>query len=362
MKNQNSFQKVVILSRTTFRETKNLLFKNKIQGWILRFAQNDKTIKLFLFGLIVILSTAYFGCGKNHNGAIEASGTLEAVEVSVSSKVSGQLINLFVSEGTSVQKGDTLAELDHELLALQLKQAEAGVDAAEAQYDLLRNGAREEDLKLAKESLVQAEASFNSAENDFKRIKELYSQHSVSQKQYEDAESRFTITQAQLNSAKQNLQKLQRFARPEDLNAAKARVEQARAQANIIKKQIKDSYIIAPVSGVVTHKPVEVGELISTGTVMAKISRLEKMELRIYVSETELGKVKLGGSADVVIDTYPEKSFAGKVVYVSPTAEFTPRNIQTKDERTKLVFGIKLEVENPSGELKSGMPADAYLK
>lgn len=311
---------------------------------------------------IVALLFFVSGCSNNHDGAIEASGTLEAVEVNVSSKVAGQLLQLNVAEGTKVQAGDTLAILDHEMLTLQLQQAVAGVNAAEAQYDLLKNGAREEDLKLASESLVQAEASFATAETDYKRIKELYEQHSVSQKHFEDAESRYTITKAQRNGAKQNLQKLQRFARPEDLNAAKARVEQAQAQANIIRKQIKDSYIIAPASGTITHKPVEEGELIGTGSVVVKISRLEKMELRIFVSETELGKVKLGGNADVVIDTYPDKTYPGTVVYVSPTAEFTPRNVQTKDERTKLVFGIKLEVENMNGELKSGMPADAFLK
>ncbi|MDD8018458.1 MAG: efflux RND transporter periplasmic adaptor subunit [Bacteroidota bacterium] len=317
---------------------------------------------LFSSFYILLFLVPFSGCGNNHHGAIEASGTLEAVDVNVSSKVSGQLLQLLVNEGSLVKAGDTLVILDHDMLTLQLRQTEAGVNVAAAQYDLLKNGAREEDIKLGKASVVQAEASFTTAETDYKRIKELFEQHSVSQKQYEDAESRYTITKAQLISAEQNLQKLVRFARPEDLNAAKARVEQAQAQANIIKKQIRDSYIIAPSSGTITNKPVEEGELIGAGAVVARISRLEKMELRIYVSETELGKVKLGGDADVVIDTYPDKSYPGKVVYVSPTAEFTPRNVQTKDERTKLVFGIKLEVDNPNGDLKSGMPADAYLK
>lgn len=311
---------------------------------------------------VAMLMIGLGGCGNDRDGAIEASGTLEAVEIKVSSKVSGQLLHLGVAEGSTVHAGDTLAILDHEMLALQLQQAEAGVDAAKAQYDLLNNGAREEDVKLANEAVVQAEASHGSAEADYRRIKDLYAEHSVSQKQYEDAESRYTITKAQLNAARQNLKKLQHFTRPEDLNAAQARVEQAQAQANIIRKQIKDSYIIAPASGAVTHKPVEVGELITAGSVVVKIARLEKMELRIYVSETELGKVKLGGTADIVIDTYPDKTYPGKIVYVSPVAEFTPRNVQTKDERTKLVFGVKLEVENPDGELKSGMPADAFLK
>ena len=323
----------------------------------------SKKNKLIIYSLFVFsISITIIGCGNKRTAEIEASGTLEAVEVNVSAKGSGQLMKLNISEGSKVQIGDTLAVIDHDMLALQLRQAEAGVDVAEAQLSLLQNGARSEDLKLAQESIKQSEVLFTTAESDYERIKELYAQHSVSKKQFEDAESKYTITQAQLNSSKQNLQKLKRFARPEDLQAAKGRVDQAKAQANIIRKQISDSYIISPVSGVVTHKPVEEGELIGTGAVLVKVSRLEKMELRIYVNETELGKVKLGGTADVVIDTYPDKNYPGKIVYVSPNAEFTPRNIQTKDERTKLVFAVKLEVENADGGLKSGMPADAFLK
>jgi HlyD family secretion protein len=320
-------------------------------------------IELLRYGCTLLLGIYFItGCNNKRSAEIDASGTLETVEVNVSSKVTGQLMKLNIAEGSKVQIGDTIAIIDHDMLSLQLRQAEAGVDVAEAQFSLLHNGARSEDLILAQESIKQSEVSFATAESDYQRIKELYAQQSASKKQFEDAESRYSITQAQLNSAKQNLQKLQRFARPEDLSAAKARVDQAKAQANIIRKQIADSYIIAPVSGVITHKPVEEGELIGTGAVIVKISRLEKMELRIYVNETELGKVKLGGIADVVIDTYPDKNYPGKVVYVSPNAEFTPRNIQTKDERTKLVFAVKLEVENTDGGLKSGMPADAYLK
>ncbi|MFZ4621216.1 MAG: HlyD family secretion protein [Bacteroidota bacterium] len=313
-----------------------------------------------LIGIIIGLAS-FAGCGKE-KAEIESSGILEAVEVNVSSKTSGQLLSLRVSEGALVRQGDTLAVIDHETQQLQLLQAQAGVDLAEAQLQLLKNGARIEDLQSAEEAVRQTESSFRTARSDFERIKELYTTNSVSKKQYEDAESRLTITQAQYNSAKQNHQKLQRFARTEDLSAAKARVEQAKAQANLIRKQIADSYILAPVSGTVTYKPVEVGELIGMGAVVVRISRLEKMELMIYVNETELGKVKINGTADVVIDTFPEKKYPATVVYISPVAEFTPRNVQTKDERTKLVFGVKLEVENANGELKSGMPADAFLQ
>jgi HlyD family secretion protein len=311
-------------------------------------------------GVIVLLSIG--GCSNNHTGSIDASGTLEAVEVNVSSKVTGQLMKLYVQEGSVVHQNDTVAVIDDATLQLQLKQAQAGVELADAQYLLLKNGARKEDLRSSEESVRQAESVASASETDFERMKELFSANSVTKKQYDDAESRHTVTQAQLVSARQNLQKLQHFARPEDLNAAKARIDQAKSQVDLIKKQISDSHILAPVSGTVTYKPVEVGELIGTGSIVVRISQLDHLELMIYVNEQELGKIQLGENAEVVIDTYPDKNYHGKVIYISPVAEFTPRNVQTKDERTKLVYGVKLQVENQSGDLKSGMPADAFLK
>lgn len=311
--------------------------------------------------VLVLFSLALAGCGNGHKGAIEASGTLEAVEVKVSAKVPGQVEQLFVDEGSQVKQGDTLAILDHSTQDIQWRQAQAGVALANAQYQLLVNGARSEDVHQAQDALKQLESSSKVATDDYNRMKELYASKSITKKQFDDAESRYVITKAQLNSARENLKKMQRFARPEDLEAAKARLDQAKASADLLQKQINDAYIVAPVAGTVTNKPVEVGELVGIGTTIVTISRLETLNLMIYVSDNELGKVKLNGNADIVIDTYPDKTFPGRVVYISPIAEFTPKNVQTKEDRTKLVFGVKLEVDNKDGILKAGMPADAYV-
>ena len=312
--------------------------------------------------IILVLSLALWGCGNGNKGAIEASGTLEATEVKVSAKVSGQIETIRIEEGSEVKAGDTLVILDRSTLLLQYKQAQAGFEVADAQYKLLLNGARSEDLQLGEEALRQAEASFKNANDDYARMKQLLATNTVTKKQFDDAESRYTIAKAQLGSAEQNLGKLRKFARPEDLAAARARAGQARATADLLMKQLTDAVIVAPVAGTVTHKPFEEGELASIGAVVATIARLDKMELMIYVNEAELGKVKLGGSAEVSIDTYPHKTFPGKVIYLSPIAEFTPKNVQTKEDRTKLVFGVKLEVENKERALKSGMPADALVR
>lgn len=318
-----------------------------------------KTVRVILPLLTTLI---WQGCGNNHKGSIEASGTLEATEVKVSAKVPGQVERIYFQEGQHVRVGDTLVVLDRSTPELQWKQAQAGVELAEAQYRLLLNGARSEDLRLAEEALRQAEASFKIASDDYARMKELLASNTVTRRQFDEAESRHTIAKAQVNSAKESLQKLQRFARPEDLSAAKARLSQAKASADILHKQLSDATVLAPVAGTITHKPLEEGELIGVGSAVATIARLERLNLMIYVSEGELGKVQLGGPADVVIDTYPDKSFPGKVIYISPNAEFTPKNVQTKEDRTKLVFGVKIEVDNAEGILKSGMPADAYIR
>ncbi len=315
-------------------------------------------LSLFFLGIASVL----MGCADDHKGQIEASGTLEAVEVRVSSKVGGQVERILVREGDEVKVGDTLVILDRKTLELQWRQAQAGVDLADAQYKLVLKGARAEDLQLAEEGVRQAEAQFKSARDDFHRMKELFATNSISQKQFDDAESRYIVAQAQLNSARQNLKKLKDFARPEEIAAAKARLEQARAAAELLRKQWIDAVIVAPVSGTVTQKPVEVGELVAMGSPVATIAQLDTMELMIYINEVDLGKVNLGGAADVVIDTYPDRTFQGTVVYISPVAEFTPKNVQTKEDRTKLVYGVKLQVLNTERILKSGMPADAYLK
>lgn len=312
--------------------------------------------------IILLLSFVLWGCGNGNKGAIEASGTLEATEVKVSAKVPGQIESILVQEGSEVKVGDTLVILDRSTLSLQWKQAQSGFEVADAQYRLLLNGARTEDMKLGEEGLLQAEASFKSANDDYARMKQLLASNTITKKQFDDAEMRYTIAKAQLNSAEQNLGKLRKFARPEDLAAAKARAGQAKATADLLLKQLTDAVVVAPVAGTVTHKPFEEGELVSMGAAVATIARLDKMELMIYVTESELGKVKLGGPADVSIDTYPQKTFPGKVIYISPIAEFTPKNVQTKEDRTKLVFGVKLEVDNKERSLKSGMPADAIVR
>jgi HlyD family secretion protein len=300
--------------------------------------------------------------GNQQKDMITASGTIEAIEVNVASKVSGQILQIDADEGRRVKPGDILATIDHATLDIQLRQAAAGVELAEAQLALLVKGARSEDIRQAEAVLEQAEASLQMAEADARRMRSLAEKGSATPKMREDAETRLTVANAQKNAAVEALNKVRRLARPEEIRAAEARLAQARAAADLLAKTIADCTIPAPAGGIITHRAVEAGELVSPGSTVVTIVELADVYVMIYVTESELGRVQLGDPVDIKIDTFPDRSFAGKVTYISPEAEFTPKNIQTREDRVKLVFGVKVEIENREGLLKPGLPADAVIR
>jgi HlyD family secretion protein len=294
-----------------------------------------------------IIVLMFIGCSEGNKREISASGTIETTEVTVSAKVGGQVVKLLVDESSNVAKGDTMLQIDRSDLDIQLKQALANAAAAESQYKLTVLGPRKEDM-------LQAEANFKNAQDDLKRAEELFQASTVTQKHLDDAKTRYTV-------AEQTYEKLKSGSRPEEIEAARARRDLANAQVDAIRKKISDSYVVAPMQGVVTEKAIEEGDVVVQNGSLFRISRLDEVHLMIYVSEEELAKIKLGQSADVFIDAYPNKPFRGKIIYISDVAEFTPKNVQTKEERTKLVFGVKIEVPNPDRVLKPGMPADATI-
>lgn len=314
---------------------------------------------LINFSIAIIL--LLFGCNNNNDKFITESGTIEATEVVISSQVSGKVIKIMKDEGDKVSTSDTILIIDKETLTLQLKQAIANRDIAKAQYDLLIKGARKEDIKQAEESLKQAEANFILAKNDKDRMENLYQSNSINKRQYEEALTRYEVALAQLNSAKANYNKIRNFARPEEIAQAKSNYEKAAASVELIKKNIRDCFVTSPINGFIVKKFVEVGETVSMMSSLVKVADLSNVKISIYVSETDLGKIKLGQKAKVTVDSFKDKTFEGSVIYISPEAEFTPKNIQTKDERSKLVYEVKIKVQNPNFELKAGMPADVIV-
>ena len=296
---------------------------------------------------VIFCAGCLFGCNSHDGGTITASGTIEATDVTLSAQVGGQIKRVLADEGDVVQVGDTLLIIDNTDWMYQLEQMRGGYEMAEAQYRLAVKGAREEDV-------LQSEADYKSAKADLQRMEELFRARSVSEKQVDDARTRFTISQ-------QMWEKLKRGSRQEEIDAARARRDQSRAQMASLQKKVNDCVVTAQAAGTIEKRFVEQGELASTGMALYRISNLASMDITIYVSESDLPKVKLSQKAIVHIDAFEKKDFEGMVTFISSTAEFTPKNIQTKDERTKLVFSIKVKVPNPDGTLKAGIPADVTL-
>jgi HlyD family secretion protein len=298
---------------------------------------------LCLFSCAVV----FCGCSNNDRNLIEASGTIEGTDITVASEVVGKVREVRVQEGSRVQTGDTLVIIDDTDYRLQLRQAEANAAASDAQYRLALEGSRKEDI-------AQAEAVYKTAEADYKRMKDLLAAQTVTQKQYDEAYARYV-------SAQQTYQKLASGLRKAEIDAARARMDQAVAQADLLRKRVRDCIVLAPTPATVTHRVVEPGEFVTVGAPLLKLTNLDRVTLTIYLNEQQLALVKLGQRAEVRTDGMPHRAIEGTVTYISPTAEFTPKNVQTKEERTKLVFAVKIEVKNTDGILKPGLPADATL-
>ncbi|MBS1551673.1 MAG: efflux RND transporter periplasmic adaptor subunit [Bacteroidetes bacterium] len=318
------------------------------------------SIKILLNSFLFLLIIA--GCGEIKNtNEINASGTIEATDVVVSSKTAGQIEDIAVKEGDKVSKDDLLVVLDHKSLDIQLRQMSAGIEQAEAQLRLLQSGARKEDIALAKEQVKTAKINLDQALTDKERLSKLLESNTITQKQFEDASVKYELAQNQYNTARQNLLKVSNIVRPEEIESSKANLKRNQVGLEIIQKNIEDCTVKSPLSGIVTKKFVEAGEYVTPGSSLLKLSDLSIVNFYIYINETDLGKIKLGQKAEVKTDSYKDKIYGGEVIFISPEAEFTPKNIQTPEERTKLVFKVKIQIPNPDSELKSGMPADAKL-
>jgi len=317
----------------------------------------SKMKNAILFTLITIV---VFSCSNNNMENLEYSSTIEYKDLVVSSQLSGQIEKIFFSEGDFVKKEDTLLVINHEKLDLQLAQAIAAQNELLLQLKMLEKGARKEDRIVVRELLSQAETNYKFAKKNKERMEQLRSSGSITEKEYDNALLAYNISLSKYNSAKENVKK-SRSARPEQIQQIKAKLEQSKASIALIEKQISDCYVISPINGEIVNRYVEEGEVVSFLSSLFRIVDLTRAEIVIYVSEIDLAYIKLGEKVEVSIDAYNNKTFPGTIYFISPEAEFTPKNIQTKDERTKLVFAVKIKIENPEKILKKGMPADVKI-
>jgi len=309
----------------------------------------------------LLVSILLAGCGGKDAGGIRASGQVEATEVRVATKVPGNLLRVAVEEGDAVRRGDVLAVLDTVDLALVRSQNAADRDQARANLALLNAGSRKEDIAGARALVAQRQADLTAAEQEFDRQSALLERGIGAQKAVDDARGHRDAAAAALDAAKETLARLVKGSRPEEIAAGRAVYARSQAKLEASQAQVDDGVIRAPLDGVVTAKLVESGEYVNAGTGVVVVSDITHPWLTVFVGGDDLPKVKVGDVARVVTDARGDKGREGRISYVSPTAEFTPRNVQTRDERSKLVYRVKILLDNRDGTFKPGMPADAIL-
>ncbi len=321
--------------------------------------------------VLIIIS----GCGSQDVDGIYASGTVTATEVNVSAETGGRITEIPVNEGVYVNKGEVVGRLDSKLQELQLEQAEARLRAAVEKAGEAKSGNREQLIDQAQYTVSQfasleqgARQTMENARENLDRVQRLYSEGGAAQQQVSDAETRYAAAKAQYDAysaqkraAEEQLDLLKSGATPEAVNIADAGVELARADLEIARNNLEKTTLSAPVDGVISSVNYTMGEVVSPGAALVTILENDDLWIDVYVTETELPQIKPGQPAEIKIDAFPDKVFHGEVTFISPEAEFTPKNLQTKEERVNMVFAVKITVTDGKDVLKPGLPADVRI-
>jgi HlyD family secretion protein len=292
---------------------------------------------------------------------IIVSGNIEITEARSSFKSGGRVDARLVSEGDVVHAGQIVARLDRVELAQQVALQQAEVHGAAADLAELEAGSRPEEISQGEAALARARAEEERWRAEAARQATLYKQDIVSAREQESAHAALEVARAHVRDAEERLALLRKGPRRERIAQARARLERARQALGLSQTRLDDALLVAPISGIVLSENIEPGEYVSPGTPVVTIGVLADVWLRAYIDQQDLGRVKVGQRARITTDTYPDKVYDGVVSFLASEAEFTPKNVQTQKERVKLVYRIKVDVPNPSFELKPGMPADAEI-
>ncbi|MFC1528815.1 HlyD family secretion protein [Candidatus Latescibacterota bacterium] len=307
--------------------------------------------RLLTTGLIVTI-WLISGCSDENDSSFSGSGTIEATEIRISAKTGGEVLKLAFLEGDTVEKNQVLAEIDVENLKLQHNVTAAGLTEVKWNEKIVQK-----DIETSSEAVKQASITLTNIQRTYDRIAHLVDQNAATQEQMDKAETESQLAVSRLHASEKKLEGLK--IRVGSLEATR---EKIMANLQLIQHQIADGVIASPIEGVVVEKFVEQGEIVNFGTPLCTIAHLSSVWLTIYIGEEQLGKVSLGGKALIHIDSYPDRTFEGTVTWISPRAEFTPKNVQTRESRVDLVYAVKITLDNSEGIFKIGMPADAYIE
>ncbi len=361
---------------------------------------NRTRILILLAAAAALAVTGLYAGWFRSDPALQGSGTVEARDIRVGSKIGGRIDKVLVREGDSVQPGQVLITFDDKELLASLAQSQANAEKAQrgyrpeeiaearasaaqakADYELKRNGYRQEDIATAHADLDRAKADEIRTHLDFDRYDALAKKDLVSKQQLDTAEANWKVAAAQQQSARHKLDELQRGYRPEEIASAEAHYQQAQANLEKLERgnrredvdlakaayaydeaRFRERQVTAPSAAIVEVLDVRPGDLIAPNTPIATLLERDQIYVRIYIPETEYGRLKLGQKAEVRVDSFPNKVFEGVLEQINQQAEFLPRNVQTREERVHQVFGVKIRINDPAGQVLAGMAADVKLK
>jgi len=313
---------------------------------------------------VVVLGIAIVWWLADNGGdsPLEASGTVEATEADLGFPTPGSVARVTVEEGDVVAVGDTLAELDAAGIRGQLMAAEAAVDAARARLAELERGFRPQEIAQARAAAEAAATRFVEARLDAERARALYAGEAISKRELDRAETALAGARAEAERSRAQLDLVREGARVEQIDAQRALVEQAEGTLRQAESALDDTVVRAPFAGVVTIRHRDPGETVPAGAPAVTVMDPADRWVLIYVREDAIGRVSIGQPARVTSDTWPDRAYDGRVTFIASEAEFTPANVQTEEERVKLVYAVKVKVTgDPSGDLKVGTPADVRL-
>jgi len=385
----------------------------------------SRRLLLGCVALIIVAAVAiYFYPRRENDLLLHASGTIEATTVDVSFQIGGRVAMVLVAEGQPVKANDVMArlapgeltgrvsqiqasldavtsqtrqqeaalEMRRGVIENQIEQARHQADAARIGVERLREGTRPREFGIAEAAVAQAEADLERRRNDFQRMSTLLERDAVSRQEFDASRAALRTAETNLAGARDRLALAREGPRREDiaeaearlkaaqsgvkiaesgrteidiqlraLDAARARERELAAQLQVAQTQFGYAEIHSPLNGVVLTKNVESGEVVNPGTPVVTVGNIDDLWMNIYIPETQTGLVKLGQPVRIRVDSFPNQAFPGKVTFVSSESEFTPKTIQTSEERIKLVYRVKVSLENTGQKLKPGMPADAQI-
>ena len=325
---------------------------------------NKKTIggiTLLILALGVAAGCLHWRNRQNNDGNVFVSGNIEAIEVDLSFRIAGQIKSLPIMEGDRVSKDQIVAELDTDTLEALRGGARAEIASAQAVLDELEEGTRKETIEQVRAQFKAAESRLKNATDEHERYLALFKEGAISASAYDTKETTLRVASEEYNNARQRLAEMETGPREQQIRASRARLERAKWELNKIELDIEHSILKTPASGAVLVKANELGEVVLPGATVATVAAIDEVWLKGYIGERDLGAVKLGQKAEITTDSYPGKIYPGIVTFISSRAEFTPKNVQTREERVKQVYRVKITIQNLHQELKIGMPAEGWI-